>query len=245
MQVYWWPEGNTNVRVRVAARTMKTIALKGINRVAKENGVNLNAFRISTKTPALMFSNVSAYHREKSRVAKEQLGVPATSATASSMNATTSTATAAIHGLNDTGVAAMADVLSRLDPALLAKITDAEGGRSSGGSTGLQPSKQRGKGSALGGAAAAEREGDASDEEAATPTPAGPKPTKKKAAAKQKAKASSGNSGGGRSGSGSGAGGNSGNGKKAGASKNNAGAQKNGGGSSGSSSGGKAKSKQK
>lgn len=68
--MYWWPEGRTNVRVRVAARTMKTIALKGISRVARENGVGLNAFRISTKTPALMFSNVSAHYREQYRAAK-------------------------------------------------------------------------------------------------------------------------------------------------------------------------------
>lgn len=43
----WWPEGNTFVRVRVATRTLKTIKLKGISAVAKDNGVNLRKFRIS------------------------------------------------------------------------------------------------------------------------------------------------------------------------------------------------------
>lgn len=47
---FWWEEGNTYVRLRVAARTLKTIRLKGITAVAKQYGVNLKKYTISTGT---------------------------------------------------------------------------------------------------------------------------------------------------------------------------------------------------
>ncbi len=50
----WWEEGNKFVKMRVCTRTLKTIALKGLNATAKIYGVNLNKFAISSgsKKPA-------------------------------------------------------------------------------------------------------------------------------------------------------------------------------------------------
>ena len=43
---FWWEEGNKFVRVRVSTRTMKTIAKKGLDKLAKEYNVDLNKFAI-------------------------------------------------------------------------------------------------------------------------------------------------------------------------------------------------------
>ncbi len=43
---FWWEEGNKFVRVRVSTRTMKTIAKKGLDKLAKEYDVDLNKFAI-------------------------------------------------------------------------------------------------------------------------------------------------------------------------------------------------------
>lgn len=43
----WWEEGNKYVHVRIAARTLKTIRLKGLDATAKRYGVDLNKFSIS------------------------------------------------------------------------------------------------------------------------------------------------------------------------------------------------------
>ncbi|RYY81110.1 50S ribosomal protein L28 [archaeon] len=47
-QKLWWEEGNKFVRLRLAARTIKTIKLKGLQAVAMKHGVNLNKFAISS-----------------------------------------------------------------------------------------------------------------------------------------------------------------------------------------------------
>jgi len=44
----WWEEGNKFVKLRVTARTLKTIKKKGLNVLAKEYGINLNRFSISS-----------------------------------------------------------------------------------------------------------------------------------------------------------------------------------------------------
>ncbi len=45
---FWWEEGNTFVRLRIATKTLKTIKRDGIAKVAKKNNVNLKKFTIST-----------------------------------------------------------------------------------------------------------------------------------------------------------------------------------------------------
>ena len=47
----WWAEGNKFVRVRIAARTIKTITKNGLDATAKKYGVNLNKFAISSGRP--------------------------------------------------------------------------------------------------------------------------------------------------------------------------------------------------
>jgi large subunit ribosomal protein L28 len=44
----WWEEGNKFVHLRVTTRTLKTIKKKGLDTLAKEYGVNLNRFSISS-----------------------------------------------------------------------------------------------------------------------------------------------------------------------------------------------------
>lgn len=44
----WWEEGNKFVKLRVTARTLKTIKKKGLDTLAKEYGINLNRFSISS-----------------------------------------------------------------------------------------------------------------------------------------------------------------------------------------------------
>jgi large subunit ribosomal protein L28 len=46
----WWEEGNKFVRVRVATRTLKTIAKLGLHQTAKKYAVDLNKFAISSGT---------------------------------------------------------------------------------------------------------------------------------------------------------------------------------------------------
>ena len=44
----WWEEGNKMVKVRVSTRTLKTIAKKGLGKLAMEYNVDLNKFAISS-----------------------------------------------------------------------------------------------------------------------------------------------------------------------------------------------------
>ena len=44
----WWEEGNKFVRIRVTARTLKTIKKKGLNALAKQYSVDLDKFAISS-----------------------------------------------------------------------------------------------------------------------------------------------------------------------------------------------------
>ena len=46
----WWEEGNKFVRVRVSARTIKTIKKLGLNATAKKFGIDLNKFALSSGT---------------------------------------------------------------------------------------------------------------------------------------------------------------------------------------------------
>ena len=46
----WWEEGNKFVRIRVSAKTLKTIKKNGLNEVAKKYGVDLNRFSLSSGT---------------------------------------------------------------------------------------------------------------------------------------------------------------------------------------------------
>ena len=46
----WWEEGNKFVRIRVTARTLKTIKKNGLNALAKKYSVDLNKFSISSGT---------------------------------------------------------------------------------------------------------------------------------------------------------------------------------------------------
>lgn len=52
----WWEEGNKFVKMRLTCRTLKTIKKKGLNTLAKEYGIDLNKFSISSGTaPAKPF----------------------------------------------------------------------------------------------------------------------------------------------------------------------------------------------
>jgi hypothetical protein len=102
---------------------MKTIARKGISCVARENGVNLNAFRISTKTPAQLFSNISAHHRERNRIAKD--GAAASSSGALDVQGGRWMASSTASPAMATKGEASTDLLPHLDPGLIAQITDA------------------------------------------------------------------------------------------------------------------------
>ena len=46
----WWEEGNKFVRIRVTARTLKTIAKLGLDKAAKKFEVDLNKFSVSYGT---------------------------------------------------------------------------------------------------------------------------------------------------------------------------------------------------
>eukprot|EP01038_Epipyxis_sp_PR26KG_P004871 gene4871-6825_t len=46
----WWEEGNKFVKLRVSARTLKTIQKNGLNATAKKFGIDLNQFSISSGT---------------------------------------------------------------------------------------------------------------------------------------------------------------------------------------------------
>lgn len=46
----WWEEGKKFVRVRIATKTLKTIQKNGLDKVARENGINLHRFAISSGT---------------------------------------------------------------------------------------------------------------------------------------------------------------------------------------------------
>lgn len=51
---FWWEEGNKFVRIRIAAKTLRTIKKHGLNKTAKLYGVNLNSFAISSGTGATL-----------------------------------------------------------------------------------------------------------------------------------------------------------------------------------------------
>ncbi len=40
----WWPEGNRFVRLRLSTTAIKTLEKKGISKMAKEAGLNLNKY---------------------------------------------------------------------------------------------------------------------------------------------------------------------------------------------------------
>jgi large subunit ribosomal protein L28 len=44
----WWEEGNKFVRIRISARTLKTIQKNGLDSTAKKFGVDLNKFSLSS-----------------------------------------------------------------------------------------------------------------------------------------------------------------------------------------------------
>jgi len=44
----WWEEGNKFVRIRVSARTLKTIKKNGLDKTAKKFGIDLNTFSVSS-----------------------------------------------------------------------------------------------------------------------------------------------------------------------------------------------------
>jgi large subunit ribosomal protein L28 len=46
----WWEEGNKFVRIRISARTLKTVQKNGLNATAKKFGVNLDRFAMSGGT---------------------------------------------------------------------------------------------------------------------------------------------------------------------------------------------------
>ena len=46
----WWEEGNKFVKLRVTTRTLKQIKKKGLDATAKQYGVNLNKFSMSSGT---------------------------------------------------------------------------------------------------------------------------------------------------------------------------------------------------
>lgn len=46
----WWEEGNKFVKLRVTTRTLKTIKKKGLDATARQYGVNLNKFAMSSGT---------------------------------------------------------------------------------------------------------------------------------------------------------------------------------------------------
>lgn len=44
----FWPEGNTFIRIRLSTKTLRTIAKNGLEATAKEYGIDLKKFAIST-----------------------------------------------------------------------------------------------------------------------------------------------------------------------------------------------------
>ena len=44
----WWEEGNKFVRIRISARTLKTIQKNGLDSTAKKFSVDLNKFSVSS-----------------------------------------------------------------------------------------------------------------------------------------------------------------------------------------------------
>jgi large subunit ribosomal protein L28 len=50
----WWEEGNKFVRIRISARTLKTIQKNGLNQTAKKYGINLNHFSLSSGTAKIV-----------------------------------------------------------------------------------------------------------------------------------------------------------------------------------------------
>mmetsp|Transcript_15991 Transcript_15991/g.35411 ORF Transcript_15991/g.35411 Transcript_15991/m.35411 type:complete len:130 (-) Transcript_15991:173-562(-) len=46
----WWEEGNKFVRIRISARTLKTVQKNGLNATAKKFGINLERFAMSGGT---------------------------------------------------------------------------------------------------------------------------------------------------------------------------------------------------
>ncbi|KAJ1395729.1 hypothetical protein B484DRAFT_458995 [Ochromonadaceae sp. CCMP2298] len=46
----WWEEGNKFVRIRISARTLKTVQKNGLNATAKKFGINLDKFAMSGGT---------------------------------------------------------------------------------------------------------------------------------------------------------------------------------------------------
>ncbi|KAH7434944.1 hypothetical protein KP509_06G041500 [Ceratopteris richardii] len=40
----WWEEGKRFVKMRISAKALKTIDRKGLQQVAKDNGIDLNKF---------------------------------------------------------------------------------------------------------------------------------------------------------------------------------------------------------
>lgn len=42
----WWSEGNAFVKMKLSTKALKTIELKGLAQVAKDNGVDLSKYRL-------------------------------------------------------------------------------------------------------------------------------------------------------------------------------------------------------
>lgn len=63
----WWPEGDRFVRLRVSARTLKTIKKYGLHETAKKNDIDLRQFVIVQDTPPGTMPNVRPAW-ERSRV---------------------------------------------------------------------------------------------------------------------------------------------------------------------------------
>ena len=40
----WWPEGNRWVKLRLSTKAIKTLEKKGLQKMAKEAGINLNKY---------------------------------------------------------------------------------------------------------------------------------------------------------------------------------------------------------
>ncbi len=50
----WWEEGNKFVRIRISARTLKTIQKNGLDATAKKFSIDLNKFSLSSGSAPLV-----------------------------------------------------------------------------------------------------------------------------------------------------------------------------------------------
>ena len=53
----WWEEGNKFIRLRITTRTLKTIQKKGLDATAKQHGVDLNKFSLSSGSRPVVTSS--------------------------------------------------------------------------------------------------------------------------------------------------------------------------------------------